>query len=111
MTDPTRSRPGYEDDAADKLLAPAASRNAAPITEAVARLLRDEAGEALEIGSGTGQHAVALAAAPPACAGRPPIQTRLTSPRSAPGGARPPFPISATRSASTPPTPGPTPPP
>jgi SAM-dependent methyltransferase len=63
--DPTRSRPGYEDDAADRLVAPAASRNAGPIAEALRGLLAGGGGVVLEIGAGTGQHAVACAEALP----------------------------------------------
>jgi SAM-dependent methyltransferase len=64
--DPTRSRPGYEDGAAGRLVAPAASRNAGPIAEALRELLAGGGGGVvLEIGAGTGQHAVACAEALP----------------------------------------------
>lgn len=46
--------------------APAATRNAAAIVAALEPLLRERAGDVLEVGSGTGQHAVALAAVLPA---------------------------------------------
>ncbi len=46
-----------------RLSSPSAERNRAPIVEAVAPLLAGASGIVLEIGSGTGQHAVALAAA------------------------------------------------
>ena len=46
--------------------APAASRNAAAIVAALEPLLRERSGDVLEIGGGTGQHAVALATALPA---------------------------------------------
>lgn len=45
--------------------APAATRNASAIVAVVEPLLRDGTGDVLEIGSGTGQHAVALASALP----------------------------------------------
>lgn len=47
-----------------KMHAPSAERNAAAITEALCEIA-PEAGRALEIASGTGQHAVAFAAAMP----------------------------------------------
>ena len=63
--DPARSRPGYADPAAGKLVAPAAARNAGPIAETLARLLAGAEGTVLEVAAGTGQHAVACAAALP----------------------------------------------
>jgi len=45
--------------------APAATRNSAAVVAALEPLLRDRSGDVLEIGSGTGQHAVALATALP----------------------------------------------
>jgi SAM-dependent methyltransferase len=45
--------------------APAATRNSPAIVAALEPLLRDRQGDVLEIGSGTGQHAVALATALP----------------------------------------------
>ena len=71
MNDPTSSRPAYDDPSADRLVAPSASRNAKPIAEALAELLVGGDGEALEIGSGTGQHAVACARALPHLTWRP----------------------------------------
>ena len=71
MSDPTRSRPAYEDASARKLTAPAATRNAGPISETLARLLAGGEGAVIEIGSGTGQHAVACAAALPHLAWQP----------------------------------------
>lgn len=49
-----------------RLSAPAAERNAAPIREALAPLFSGRCGLALEIGSGTGQHAAEWAGAFPA---------------------------------------------
>ncbi|SFI86254.1 DUF938 domain-containing protein [Albimonas pacifica] len=63
--DPARSRPGYEDETAERLVAPAALRNAGPIAEMLTQVLADEAGPLLEIGAGPGQHAVAGAEALP----------------------------------------------
>ncbi len=63
--DPTRSRPGYADPTARKLVAPAAERNSGPIAEALRDLLAGGTGAVVEIGAGTGQHAVACAAALP----------------------------------------------
>ncbi|MEM6439669.1 MAG: DUF938 domain-containing protein [Pseudomonadota bacterium] len=64
--DVAASRPGAEDAGGGKLVAPSASRNAAAVAQAMARLLADVSdGAVLEIGSGTGQHAVACAAALP----------------------------------------------
>lgn len=63
--DPARSRPGYDDPGAERLTAPAATRNSAVVARTLAELLADEAGPVLEIGSGTGQHAVACARALP----------------------------------------------
>ena len=70
MTDPapqdhSKSRPGYEDPASDRLVAPAAQRNAEAIAQMLAEALADEAGPLLEIGAGSGQHAVAGAQALP----------------------------------------------
>ncbi len=63
--DPAKSRPGYEDDTAERLVAPAALRNAGPIAQMLAEVLAGEAGPLLEIGAGPGQHAVAGAEALP----------------------------------------------
>jgi SAM-dependent methyltransferase len=63
--DPARSRPGVEDPAAEKLVAPSAARNAPVIAETLRRTLGPEGGAVLEVGAGTGQHAVACAAALP----------------------------------------------
>ncbi|MGM0585491.1 MAG: DUF938 domain-containing protein [Pseudomonadota bacterium] len=64
--DVKRSRPGYADPGAEKLVAPAAERNAEAIAQALARLLAGGGGgTVLEIGAGTGQHAVACARALP----------------------------------------------
>lgn len=48
-----------------RLVSPSAERNRGPIIDALAPLLASASGMLLEIGSGTGQHAVALAAAFP----------------------------------------------
>ncbi|MEO0682231.1 MAG: DUF938 domain-containing protein [Pseudomonadota bacterium] len=72
MVDVTASRPGVDDAGGGKLFAPAAGRNAAAVAEALVRLLGDlPGGEVLEIGAGTGQHAVACAAALPRLSWRP----------------------------------------
>jgi SAM-dependent methyltransferase len=64
--DPAHSRPAYADEAAEKLAAPAAERNSGPIAQAMSELLAGGGGGVvLEIGSGTGQHAVACAGALP----------------------------------------------
>ncbi len=63
--DPTRSRPSYQDPTARKLFAPAAGRNAGPIAAVLTGLLAGGDGTVVEIGSGTGQHAAAFAAALP----------------------------------------------
>jgi len=55
--------PGHPD---GRLVAPAAARNCQPIVAALQPLLAGRTGLALEIGSGTGQHAAALAHALPA---------------------------------------------
>ncbi|MEM7498545.1 MAG: DUF938 domain-containing protein [Pseudomonadota bacterium] len=54
-----------------RLSSPAAERNTAPIIEALRPFLGNRQGTALEIGSGTGQHSVALAAAFPTLAWQP----------------------------------------
>lgn len=72
--DPAKSRPRYaepvpgpEGGAGDaRLTAPAAMRNSAVIAETLARLLAGERGPVMEIGSGSGQHALACARALPA---------------------------------------------
>ena len=56
--------------ASDAQYAPAAARNAGPIGEVLGRYL-PAAGTILEIGSGTGQHVVAFAAAHPALSWQP----------------------------------------
>jgi SAM-dependent methyltransferase len=48
-------------DADGRLDAPAFHRNHAPIGAVLSRVLQDRSGDVLEIGSGTGQHAVAFA--------------------------------------------------
>lgn len=64
--DPRASAPASVPDGNDgRLSAPAALRNQAPITAALGRLLGGRSGVVLEIGSGTGQHAAAFAAAFP----------------------------------------------
>lgn len=75
--DPAKSRPRYAEpvpgpgggagDAPSdaRLTAPAASRNSEDIARTLARLLGDERGAMMEIGSGTGQHALACARALP----------------------------------------------
>ncbi|MEM1316328.1 MAG: DUF938 domain-containing protein [Pseudomonadota bacterium] len=66
MADVTASRPGAEDAGGGRLVAPSASRNAAAVAAALSEILGEEAdGSVLEIGAGTGQHAVACAAALP----------------------------------------------
>ncbi|MDB5601592.1 MAG: hypothetical protein JWN71_3636 [Xanthobacteraceae bacterium] len=52
---------GRPPEADGRLDSPSFHRNAAPLAAALAPYLRGVAGDALEIGSGTGQHAVALA--------------------------------------------------
>lgn len=64
--DPAASRPRYEDETAERLVAPAALRNAGPIAGMLKDVLAGERGALLEIGSGPGQHAVAGAEALPA---------------------------------------------
>ncbi|MFO7854708.1 MAG: DUF938 domain-containing protein [Paracoccaceae bacterium] len=66
--DPRDSRPAYDPPEGDRLFAPSAARNAAPIAAALARRLGPAGAAVLEIGGGTGQHAVAAAAA---LSGRP----------------------------------------
>ncbi len=62
-----RSRSGWGTVSADRRLdAPAFHRNHRPIGEVLRRHLRDTAGHLIEIGSGTGQHAAALAPLVPA---------------------------------------------
>ncbi|MBR29180.1 MAG: SAM-dependent methyltransferase [Rhodobacteraceae bacterium] len=71
--DPADSRPRYAEPVSGpdggagdaRLTAPAASRNSADIAAALARLLADERGPVMEIGAGTGQHALACARALP----------------------------------------------
>lgn len=58
----TASVANYETD--ERLIAPSAARNAAPIVELVTRIAPNT-GQALEIASGTGQHIVQLASALP----------------------------------------------
>ncbi|MEO1611507.1 MAG: DUF938 domain-containing protein, partial [Pseudomonadota bacterium] len=53
-----------------RIFAPAAARNAAAIVEAM-REFAPMSGEALEIASGSGEHAVAIAAALPGLTWRP----------------------------------------
>lgn len=54
----------------DKMFAPSAARNAAPITEALCDIA-PPSGRALELASGTGQHVVAFARAMPGLAWQP----------------------------------------
>lgn len=58
-TDQLAPRPG------GRLVSPSAERNCGPIVEALGPFLSGASGLALEIGSGTGQHAASLAAAFP----------------------------------------------
>lgn len=60
-----RQSPKTEGLADGRLDAPAAQRNCAPICAVLTRHLAGLTGDALEIGSGTGQHVVAFAAALP----------------------------------------------
>lgn len=62
-------------------MAPAASRNEAAIVEALGPVLAGRRGVALEVGSGTGQHAAAFAAAFPGLDWQPsdPFDTHLDS--------------------------------
>jgi len=69
--DPRDSRPAYDPPEGDRLFAPSAERNAGPIAEALARRLGPVGGAVLEIGGGTGQHAVAAATALPGRHWRP----------------------------------------
>lgn len=65
MTAPQKSVHSHADALGDgRLTAPAATRNAGPIVEALRPFL-PQSGRALEIASGTGQHAVAIARACP----------------------------------------------
>ena len=57
---------GEEPPADCRLHGPAFARNHAPIWSVVAPFLADRGGDALEVGSGTGQHVVAYAAQSPA---------------------------------------------
>lgn len=68
MTDrrQSRSAPGLSGELADgRKVAPSAERNQQPIIDALGPVLQDLDGLVLEIGSGTGQHAAAWAAAFP----------------------------------------------
>lgn len=66
MTDgPRRTTDRLAPGSGGRLSSPSAERNRGPIVEAVAPLLSGASGMVLEIGSGTGQHVVALAAAFP----------------------------------------------
>ncbi|MXU65559.1 DUF938 domain-containing protein [Oceanomicrobium pacificus] len=61
-----RYRPGQVPTHADgRLESPAAARNIGPIRDAVRAFLSDRSGPVLEVGSGTGEHRAALAAAMP----------------------------------------------
>jgi SAM-dependent methyltransferase len=57
---------GEEPPADRRLRGPAFERNHAPIWSAIAPFLQDRSGDALEVGSGPGQHVVAYAARSPA---------------------------------------------
>ena len=57
---------GEEPPADGRLHGPAFERNHAPIWSAIAPFLQDRSGDALEVGSGPGQHVVAYARAAPA---------------------------------------------
>lgn len=57
---------GEEPPADGRLRGPAFERNHAPIWSAIAPFLQDRSGDALEVGSGPGQHVVAYAARSPA---------------------------------------------
>jgi len=61
-----------------KQYAPACERNSRPILEVLSPLLKD-AGTVLEIGSGTGQHAVCFSAALPHVQWRPSDQPGATA--------------------------------
>jgi SAM-dependent methyltransferase len=56
---------GEEPPADGRLRGPAFERNHAPIWSVIAPFLHDRAGDALEVGSGTGEHVVAYAAQSP----------------------------------------------
>jgi SAM-dependent methyltransferase len=57
---------GQEPPADRRLRGPAFERNHAPIWSAIAPFLHDRSGDALEVGSGTGQHVVTFAGRSPA---------------------------------------------
>lgn len=78
-TDRVSARSGQPSDR--RLCSPSAERNIAPISEALGPILGSATGLVLEIGSGTGQHAAALAAAFPALRWQPsdPFEVHLDS--------------------------------
>ncbi len=85
-----------------RLVAPSAERNRQPIVDALGLVFAEATGTVLEIGSGTGQHAVALAAAFPGLDWQPSdvIETHLDSIRawsaeSGHGNLRPPIRLDA----------------
>jgi SAM-dependent methyltransferase len=66
MTDGRHTTDGLARQEGGRLVSPSAERNRRPILAALGPLLDGRAGTVLEVGSGTGQHAAALAAAFPA---------------------------------------------
>jgi SAM-dependent methyltransferase len=72
-----------------RLASPSAERNRRPILEALGQLLAGASGTVLEVGSGTGQHAVAFAAALPGLDWQPsdPADAHLVSIRAWAAGA------------------------